>query len=68
MAYLPLRTLWRENAPRAILGLSRGILRRSSLSLLGLSSVWGNSRATSGGFVWGSQTRLCRDYVPAGRI
>ena len=40
MAYLPLRTLWRENAPRAILGLSRGILRRSIQSLLGLSSVW----------------------------
>ena len=41
-------------------GLSWGILRRSSLSLFSLSSVWGNSRATSGCSVWGSQTRSCK--------
>ena len=49
-------------------GLSWDFLYRSKQSLLGLSSVWGNSRARGLSVIRGNQTRLCRIHEFAGWV
>ena len=61
MAYLGLSTPGHEKRRYGLFwGLSGDVWRLLKKPLLGLSWVWGNSRARILASIWGNQTRLCR--------
>ena len=69
MAHLgPNRPFHRKRAYGPFESLFQGLSCCPNQSLLGLSSVRGNSRARGLSVIRGSQTRLCRTHVLAGRI